>query len=180
MKKVTTMTNNIQLTQPDLDHTLDATDAAARNSISKIYTALGHMLNDINLALVKDPDLRNQLEQHLVVIDEESRTLQVSVTTLTAEMTALAAFANEIRGQRDDALWEIKDLSERLQEVEANAESTLYARTLDSIQETFNCTRKSADKLLFAIWDYKADVSSNTAELLDRIANVIGEWEDGL
>lgn len=173
------MTNKL-LTLPQLDTALDATDAAASLSIQRIYTALGHMLNAVNVVLQDDPALRRELESHLITIDTEARSLKESVCVTTAEMTALAAFANEIRHQRDDALWEIKDLSERLQEVEATAESNLYNRTLDSIQETFGCTRKSADKLLFAIWDYKADVSSNTAELLDRIANTIGEWENGL
>lgn len=104
------MTNSTLLTQPDLDAKLDACDAQARASIKRIYAALGATL----LALephIQDASIRDQLQDHLVAIDEESRSLKDTVFTLTQEMTLLASAVSTIQSQRDAAITELESLN---------------------------------------------------------------------
>lgn len=168
--------NNTQLTQTDLDDKMDTTDAAAQDAVSRIYAALGSVLLATNDAL-QDDAVRRQLETDLLAIDENARALKLTVNALTQEMALLAAFAREIRGQRDDALYELKDAQDRLEETEHTVEARVYNTMIDTIQETFYCSRKTADKLLYALWDVHADVSSATADMLDSIADAIEEHE---
>lgn len=172
------MTNNQLITQSDLDDKLNATDAAANTSVSRIYTALGHMLEHINVALDIDPDLRGNLEEHLIVIDEETRSLKDTVLALTQEMTQLASFAQELLKQRNDAMRELKDANDRVQDIEATALSNLYNDQLSNIQVHFNCSRKVANKLLDAIWDIEEPIASLTAEMLDSMARTLADVVD--
>lgn len=174
------MTNNQLLTQPDLDAKLDATDAAAANSISRIYTALGNMLNAINIEIANNPDLRDQLENHLIVIDDESRSLKETVTALTQEMTVLAAFSKEVANQRDDTIWELKDATDRAETAESTALSNQYINMLSNIQVMFDCDRKTANKILDALWDMEDGISSQTANLFESLASTVQnvtEWQ---
>lgn len=168
--------NNSALTQLDVQDRLDATDKHTNALTSRAYTALGAILLAIEPHV--DAATLELLTDHLLVIDEATRLNKETVLALTNEMGLLAAFVDELRNQRDDAVWSIKDEIDRADEAESNAEANIYQRMLENFQEMFGCEHDEADKLLGALWDKHADVDGDTSELLDMIANTINHEAD--
>ena len=164
------------LTVTDLEARLDAADAQAKRSLTVIYAALGALI----LALephIQNPSVREQLEAQLIDIDGEARGLKETVLALTQEMTLLAAFTKEILKQRDDLGYELNAALKRADCAASTVAAEVYYRLRSNIEETFYCTPETADHFLHALWDAKAAVSDEVAELLDRVANTVGEWE---
>lgn len=164
------------LTVTDLDAKLDAADAQAKRSLTVIYSALGALI----LALephIQNPAVRDHLEAQLIDIDGEARGLKETVLALTQEMTVLATFTREIQQQRENIAYALNEALKRADCAESTAAANIYQNLLDNIEETFNCTTETAHHFLHALWDASAPVDDAVAELLDRVANTIDEWE---
>lgn len=165
--------NSKSITAIDFITQLGMADKNRTDAINTIRLELGNSLLDLEFVL--PPDKWQQLHDHLAAIDTAASQMNTLSLDLIQNMTTFAMFAREMQNQRDGALYELHDALNRAEEAESTAQTNIYNRLVDNVQETLCCKRETADKIVGAFWDEFKPVDSRTAEMLDSIAHVVGE-----
>lgn len=168
------MSSNVK--PADFDQQVAATQAGALTSMRRLYAALGATLLTSNNT-IDNPVVRDQMEDHLVAINNEACEVHGIVNELLQSLAAMAHLARTFQQQRDDVAYELHEALNRADCAESTAAANIYYRLRSNIEETFYCTPETADHFLHALWDANAPVDDAVAELLDRVANTIDEWE---
>lgn len=157
------------------DSSIRQSEANAQTKVRTLHAALGAFVLLVEQHL--PPEQHDLFHAHAVDIDAAVNALFGDHQHLLAALAGIQAYISVVQQQRDDAIYALKDAMDRADEAESTAEANIYQRLLDNLQETFYCSRETADKLLFALWDAHADVDDNTSVLLDEIANAIDSTE---
>lgn len=166
------MTTNI--TPVTFPSAVRESESNAQVNVRTLHAALGAFILLVEQHLPADK--HEMFHAHAVDIDNAVNTLFADHRTLLSSIAALSAYAQEIKLQRDNSLYELKDALDRADEAEHTASANIYQRLLYNIEKEFNCERRIADKILCALWDEYADVDAETANVFDTIANIIGGY----
>lgn len=154
----------------DFDQQITDAHDCARRSLRRLHAALGGVM------LTTQP-IDTVANDHLIAIDDEARQQNNLIVMLLQSLRDIATLARTFQEQRNQVLDSLRATFSELQAAQSNVSAEIYLRMRDNISATFGCTDQTADGFLHALWDQNAEVDDALAELLDRVADTIGDWD---